>query len=419
RSSRRWQHLFINGRPVRHPGVNHAIYQGYRTLLMKDRHPAYVLELFLDPQEVDVNVHPAKTEVRLRNGALVHTLLADLLHRALQEAGRRHAFGVQGQPALGGAPALALGGGQGSLLPELSAWRRRTADAPAEQQEVRDASPAEGLPRLERGPAFSRAFPVRALAHPHGGMAAPPAGPGDAERFPGGQGSGPAGEGAVFHFHAVPDLRAGQAPGSAGQAAGGIAPEAGPGVAVLAQLHATYILAQGPEGLVLIDQHAAHERIVFEQYRAQFYGGRMSTERFLVPPTLELTAQNAILLEQYLPQWQQLGFELEAFGRNSYLVRQVPGLLSGKDVQGLVLEVLDELALFGKSGRIEEVVNEILERVACHGAIRAGMALSRPEMESLVAQLEQLDINLYCPHGRPVWIEIGRQELEKRFKRIV
>ena len=126
-----------------------------------------------------------------------------------------------------------------------------------------------------------------------------------------------------------------------------------------------------------------------------------------------------MLLEQYLPQWEKLGFGIEPFGKSTYLVRQIPAILSGKDVKQLILEVLDDLALFGKSGKLEEVINEILERVACHSALRAGMQLSREEMASLLDQLEQLDINLHCPHGRPVWVEVPLKELEKRFKRIV
>ena len=170
---------------------------------------------------------------------------------------------------------------------------------------------------------------------------------------------------------------------------------------------------------MVVDQHAAHERILFEQYRRQFYQGRVVTEAYLIPPTLELSAQNALLLEQYLPQWSRMGFEIEPFGKAAFLIRQVPALITGKDVKALVLEVLDELALFGKSGRLEEVFNEILERVACHAALRAGRHLSWEEMEALVNQLESLDINLYCPHGRPVMIEFPLRELEKRFKRIV
>jgi DNA mismatch repair protein MutL len=192
-----------------------------------------------------------------------------------------------------------------------------------------------------------------------------------------------------------------------------------PAFTVLGQLAATYLLVQRGTGLIVIDQHAAHERILFERYRGEYYRGTPATTRYLVPESLELSPQNALLLEQYLPQWKRMGFEIEPFGRDSYVVREAPALLAGKDVKALLLEVLDELALFGKSGRLEEVFNEILERVACHAAIRAGDALGKAEMEALVAQLVQLDINLYCPHGRPVWVEIPERELERRFKRIV
>jgi len=218
--------------------------------------------------------------------------------------------------------------------------------------------------------------------------------------------------GGDFHFQPLSGLSDGSARADA----------ALPGtveLSLLGQLHATYLLAQREGQLVVVDQHAAHERILFEQYRKQYYESRLITEPYLIPPTLELSAQNGLLLEQYLPQWRKLGFEIEPFGKSTYLVRQIPALLTGKDVKQLILDVLDDLALFGKSGRLEEVINEILQRVACHGALRAGMHLSREEMTGLLAQLEQLDINLYCPHGRPVWVEMPLKELEKRFKRIV
>ncbi|MCZ6533094.1 MAG: hypothetical protein O7A08_09030, partial [SAR324 cluster bacterium] len=252
---------------------------------------------------------------------------------------------------------------------------------------------------------------ARGVAAPgHGTMApAAPAAPPSAHPAGGLRGNPFSGVGFAFQ-----PLSGG--PDAAGAEPAGLLPE---GMSVLCQFHTTYLLVQRGDSLLLVDQHAAHERILFEQYRTQFYEGRLVCERFLVPFTVELSPQNALLLEQYLPQWNKMGFEIEAFGRQSYLVRQVPALLVGKDLQALILAVLDELALFGKSGRLEEVFNEILERAACHGAIRAGMALSREEMEALVSQLEGLDVNLYCPHGRPVWVEIPLRELEKRFKRIV
>ena len=193
----------------------------------------------------------------------------------------------------------------------------------------------------------------------------------------------------------------------------------GSGIAVLGQLNLCYILAQKERTLLVVDQHAAHERLLFERYREAFYAGNLKTETFLVPLTLELSPQNAVLMEHYLPQWQKTGFEIEPFGPTTYVVRSAPAILSGKPVEKVLLEVLDDLALFGKSGRLEEVFNEILERVACHSAIRAGQRLPMEEMQGLMTQLATLDVNLYCPHGRPVWVEVGETELEKRFRRLV
>lgn len=443
RPSRRWQYLFVNGRPIKNAGLNHAVYHAYRTLLMKDRHPAFVLKLHVHPAEADVNVHPAKGEVRLRNPQWAHTVLADRLHRALLEAGRRQALGEptvilsRGREAGNGELPRAVADSAGAAGSGLARQAGNGAGGPGVFGFKPQAAPAAGGGATQGRPlaaGVDNAVVNHSVPGP-GGWAGFAGQAEAAERLEG--------EAAPFHFHAAGaatrltpagavELSAAQAgalqSGAVQTGAAGGAPWGGAGqqplalplgVQVLSQLHKTYILAQRDGGLVVIDQHAAHERILFEQLRSQFLTGAVRTERFLVPPTFELSPQNGVLLEQYLAQWRRLGFEIEGFGRNGYLVREAPALLAGRDLKALLLEVLDELALFGKSGRLEEVVNEILERVACHGAIRAGMALSQPEMEALVAQLEQLDINLYCPHGRPVWIEVGERELDKRFKRIV
>ena len=391
RGSRRWQYLMLNGRPIRDTRINHAVYQAYRTLLMKGRHPAYFLNLRIDPSEVDVNVHPTKTEVRLRNPQFVHTVFSRHLHSGLKEATRREIWP----------------GGETSAV---SAPGRESTAAPGAGQLREPALPAGQAPGgwEPPGAAPPPAFPVRKPGTADDG----PLFSGEAA-FPN-QGPAPAEHpfsSDAFHFQ---PLTSPAEEGAPGLAAGLIEDD----ISVLSQFHATYILAQRRDSLVLVDQHAAHERILFENIRLQYYNKTPLSETYLIPLTLELSTQNALLLEQYLPQWNQLGFEIEPFGRNAFQVRQVPALLSGKDIGALVLEVLDELALFGKSGRLEEAINEIMERMACHSAIRAGMHLSREEMEGLLAQLKGMDINLYCPHGRPVWIEITLPELEKRFKRI-
>ncbi|MBI4082351.1 MAG: DNA mismatch repair endonuclease MutL [Candidatus Lambdaproteobacteria bacterium] len=438
--SRRWQFLFVNGRPVRSAALGHAVYQGYRTLLMKDRHPAYLLKLGLPPGEVDVNVHPAKTEVRLRNAQLVHTVLADRLHKGLLEASRRRAFGRETPPlgALAEASALAEAALAAAASPSTTAAQFQPSPLalfPALPE--RTVPPGRAMAAVQPAPpeappaAAPRAAGLRrAGAEPPAGAPAPAAlsGAPALAALPGAGAGGLAPNPFSSEAFLFQGLSAGADAGAApdrGVAVGAPAassaalPGLGPRLVVVGQLQATYLLAQREDGLVIVDQHAAHERILFEQYRRQFYAGRLVTERYLVPLTLELSPQNALLLEQYLPQFRRMGFEFEPFGRSAYLLREVPALIAGRDIARLVLEVLDELSLFGKSGRLEEAINEILERVACHAALRAGDGLSRPEMEALLAQLEQLDINLYCPHGRPVWIELSSRELEKRFKRIV
>ena len=411
RSSRRWQYLFLNGRPIRHPGLNHAVYQAYRTLLMNGRHPAYVLMLRIDPREVDVNVHPAKSEVRLRNPQWAHTVLAEKLYHAILDGSRQAAFGREAAGARLPAPAEAADGQLSLARPDLSG-----------SGQVFDVNARAA------GQGYAAAPRVRRQAWQAG--AAPPATPQAAHGAAPARSAADPGSGATESRAAGAALRANPLNGDGFQfqplavRLGAWAEEQdsaplGPDFTVLGQLAATYLLVQRGTGLIVIDQHAAHERILFERYRDQFYRGAPATTRFLVPETLELSPQNALLLEQYLPQWKRMGFEIESFGRDSFAVREVPALVAGKNVQALLLEVLDELALFGKSGRLEEVFNEILERVACHAAIRAGDALSREEMDALLAQLVRLDINLYCPHGRPVWVEFPARELERRFKRIV
>ncbi|MDH4225421.1 MAG: DNA mismatch repair endonuclease MutL [Deltaproteobacteria bacterium] len=420
-ATRRWQHLYVNGRAVKNPGLNHAVVHAYRTLLMKGRHPAYILMVYVNPEEVDVNVHPAKTEIRLRNPKLLHTVLADRLHRALMDATRRRAF-VGGIEAEG----PAIQSGQHHAAQNGVARSRQGVDPSDSQLEMRLPSGGDGPVRdwvKDRlaGPLSGGHSAGGDSAFLGGGGDSPPqnsnppqimAPPGFA---PQGGASGSLRDnplaGDEFHFQPVS--------GRISMLDGGRDTPLSSGLRVVGQFGRTYLLVQRGEELLVIDQHAAHERILFEKYRNQFYQGRLKTEPFLVPLTLELGPQNGLILEQHLPRFANMGFDIELFGKSTYLVRSIPALLSGSDVKKLILEVLDDLALFGKTGRLEEVINHILERVACHGAIRGGQELAREEMESLVAQLEQLDINLYCPHGRPVWVEITQRELEKRFKRIV
>ncbi len=169
--------------------------------------------------------------------------------------------------------------------------------------------------------------------------------------------------------------------------------------------------------MLLIDQHAAHERIRFEEIKRQFYGNNLQTQPLLVPVLIELPPQDGILLEQYQDSWKKLGFVIDHFGGNDYSVKEIPIVLRDSDIAKVIKDVLDEMAQFGKSGKLELFFNEVFEKVACHSAIRASQSLTMEEMNALIDQLVQYDIMLHCPHGRPVWIEFSLNELDRRFKR--
>lgn len=451
RNNRRWQYLFVNNRYVKCPSVHRAISEAYRTLLMKHQHPVYFLKIELDPREIDVNVHPAKTEIRFRNTDLIQTILSDHLHRSLKDAGQRRFFGRDHQEKLEALkqtpvkpspePATSLEGqmqmpflagsdaGKGQVQKaEQANYRHKTGARPAPSPESRPVWAANNNAPHATSSANATAGAVPAP----GPSTAPPAAVNTtvAASVNSATASGTAvaeAENAVvasayikndvagndaFHFQPLNRKMSDHQ----WVANSDLTPEY---YQPLGQLDRTYIVASGAEGLVLFDQHAAHERILFEMYRNQFYAGGIRTNAFLVPLLMELSPQNGVLLEQYLPQFKRLGFDIELFGRNTYAIRTIPAILTEPVCKQAILDVLDELNLFGKSGRLEEVFNDVLEKVACHSAIRAGQTLSRQEMNSLVAQLEKLDIHLYCPHGRPVFIEIGVKELEKRFKRVV
>ena len=376
----RWQYLFVNGRQVRSPSVRQAIYKAYDTLLMKGQHPAYVLFLDLPRGEVDINVHPAKSEVRLRNPQLLFSILSQHLHGVLLQEGRRRAFGREGTPNAGyGAPAS----------------RRSRADAPA------SAAPRRSSYHGDRHFPSQRArWP--ADANPFAGLpqVAPPQVP-------------------LPQTDAAHEAPAANLPGE-GLSRDGLSGD-NP-LQALACFRNTYIIAQREDNcLLLIDQHAAHERILFEVYRQQLHSGTLVSQRVLVPQSMRLGPQNALLLEHTLPHWKKMGFELEPVGHEMFIVRALPALLAERqvDIETLVIDTLGELSLFGKSGNLENAFHEILERVACHAAIRAGDSLGLKEAQGLLDQLATMDIHLYCPHGRPVWIEISKAELEQRFKRVV
>jgi len=345
-------YTYINGRYVRDRIVQHAVMDGYRSLLARGRYPVAVLFLDLPPELVDVNVHPSKHEVRFREQQAVHGFIV----RSIQQALRR----VHAEPVRSEAPAVS----------------RSMPPSPGAPVAPLLTLPAAATPRsLERQP-----FTLPNLAE------APP----------------------VYR-------PAGTAPSPESSATA----ETGrfTAMTLLGQYRHSYLLCQEGDDLVLIDQHAAHERIGYERLREQFYGAGIIRQGLLFPQVLEFDFRGAAQVAEQLAQLARFGFELEAFGGNAFVLKAVPQLLSEAEAEQLLRDVSAELVTLGASSRIEEHFDHLLMTMACHGAVRANQALGLSQMRALLADLDRVDFGGHCPHGRPVLHRFALGEIEKLFKR--
>ena len=376
RSQADQQYFFVNGRVIRDKVVTHAVRQAYQDVLFHGRHPAYVLYLELDPALVDVNVHPTKHEVRFRESRLVHDFIFRTLYRVIADlrpqdvAPAQAAETVeveQASPGIMSQPESALSG------PDLSALRQRPmglsyagGGAPRSSSQVSEQIRAYG-----------------ALHQPAGAV------PSSAVSEPGITPAGASGEQAE-----LPPL----------------------GYA-LAQLHGIYILAQNAEGLVLVDMHAAHERIVYERMKQAFEQDRIRSQPLLVPLNLAVSAREADIAEELPEEFHRLGFRLERMAEESLVIREVPVALARANVEQLVRDVLGDMLQFGASDRIEAHLNELLATMACHGAVRANRQLTLPEMNALLRDMEQTERSGQCNHGRPTWTQLSLGQLDKLFLR--
>ncbi len=356
------QYFYVNGRMVRDRLVAHAVRQAYRDVLFNGRHPAFVLFLELDPAGVDVNVHPAKHEVRFRDSRMVHDFLYGMLHSSL--AGIRPGA----VPAEAGQPA-----------------NTAPADLPAVPQPVVPVPCPAGEPGPARAGQDSRP-PVVAEA---------------------------AGVYQAFFAPLEPETGAGQEPGQAVPVGLDIPPL---GYA-LAQLHGVYILAENAAGLVLVDMHAAHERIIYERLKQAMTGEGLRGQPLLVPETLSVSLQAADCAEEQAGWFRSLGFDLQRLGPDSLAIRQIPVLLGRAPAAPLVQEVLAELLEYGSSDRIEAHLNELLATMACHAAVRANRQLDLAEMNALLRDMEQTERSGQCNHGRPTWTQLDRAALDQLFLR--
>ena len=351
RANSQAQYLFVNGRPVRDKLLYGAVRGAYRDFLAHDRHPVVVLYLEVPPDTVDVNVHPAKTEVRFRDPGLVRGLIVSAAKHALAEAGHRASTTVAAaalgalSPRGGPGPVYASGGGTATLP-------RGLAEAVAQYH-----APLPGLP---------------------GEPAARPAGV------------------------AVDD----------GELAG-----AHPLGAARAQLHGTYIVAQTGDGIVIVDQHAAHERLVYERMKQQLAESGVATQLLLIPEVVELDETAAERLVARAGELAELGLKIEAFGPGAVVVREVPALLGQVDVQGLLRDLADDLMELGEALSLPASLEAVCSTMACHGSVRAGRQLNADEMNALLRQMEATPHSGQCNHGRPTYVELKLADIEKLFGR--
>jgi DNA mismatch repair protein MutL len=362
------QHLFVNGRPVRDRLLQGALRAAYADFLARDRHPTAALYLDLDPHEVDVNVHPAKSEVRFRDPGLVRGLIIGALRHALAGAGHRASttvataalgsFSPSFQPGFGGAaPNFRPGMVRPTLLQGF--------DRPSAR--VEPDFPGAGV--AEIAAAFAYATPSADQPEP------------------------------VFRSEGVID------------------PLDYPLGAARAQLHETYVIAQTRDGIVIVDQHAAHERLVYERIKAEAAGGGVARQALLVPEVVELDPAEAERVLCRADELAELGLVLEPFGGGAVLVRETPALLGETDAQGLVRDIADDLAENNQPLALKERLAEVCSTLACHGSVRAGRRLTAAEMNALLRQMEATPHSGQCNHGRPTYVELKLADIERLFGR--
>lgn len=351
------QYLFVNQRPVKDRLLVGALRGAYHDLLARDRHPVVALFLNVPSDFVDVNVHPAKTEVRFRDAAQVRGMIVSGLRRALDEAGHRASTQVSGA-ALAAFVSEPLPSAAGAWPPAGGALAFPGAFAGG-------AGPAVGwaeAPRL-----FNQLPPAFAASGPAAAPAPPP------QQFPLGAARG--------------------------------------------QVAATYIVAETDDALIIVDQHAAHERLTLERMNRALAGGAVASQALLVPEVVELDEIGAGRVADRADELAELGLEVEAFGPTAILVRATPALLGTCDVKGLITDLADDLSAFGRALSLKERLDGVAATMACHGSVRAGRHLSIAEMNALLREMEVTPHSGQCNHGRPTWVRLAKTDIEKLFGR--
>lgn len=345
RSQADMQYFYVNGRMIRDKLVTHAVRQAFQDVLFHGRHPAYVLYLELDPMLVDVNVHPAKHEVRFRDSRMVHSYIYRSLHQLLAETRPGHEVDT----------------GSGEIMP------------------------------LDSGPAT----PVRAFQRPLGLQVRE--------------------QQTAYHsaFEMQRPLPVTDDPIEQSTTEEEVPPL---GFA-LAQLKGVYILAENRSGLLLVDMHAAHERITYERFKKAMEQGQISRQPLLVPVSVAVSSREATLAEEHASLFNELGLEVDRLSAETLVVRAIPILLRGADAEKLLRDILSDIVVYGTSERIRNEINTVLATMACHGSVRASRRLTPEEMNALLRDMERTERSDQCNHGRPTWVQLDMERLDRLFLR--
>ncbi|WMS45007.1 DNA mismatch repair endonuclease MutL [Acuticoccus sp. MNP-M23] len=363
RSNSLHQYAFVNGRVVRDKLIGQALRAGYQDVMSRDRHPMAVLSIDIGPEDVDVNVHPQKADVRFREPNLVRGLIVSAIRKQLAEMAPRTTRAISSAA--------------------LSAVR------------VPERPP-------ERMPGFAEPGAAFATARDNGRPAPLRAEPRHAPRF-----FSPPPAARTAPMAPMPEATDGPDADEAAHFLG----------AAVAQVHKNYILAQTAEGLVVVDQHAAHERIVYEALKSAAAAGASKAQGLLIPEVVELTPEEVSHLADHAETFGALGLTLEPFGRGAVVVRETPAPLGNFDIAGLVRELADEVAEWGAAEGLETRLNKIAATMACHGSVRSGRRLDHAEMNALLRQIETTPSAAQCNHGRPTFVSLTLHDIEKLFER--
>ena len=359
RADRTHQDFYVNRRFVKNPSLTHALYAAFGDMLMRGRHPVGFVSVEIDPRFVDVNVHPAKAEIRFRNQSQIHDLIRDVLREGLRSAGmpEHHASASDSRA-------------------------ERVTEAAAHY--IDRQGPSGSIPEIPPKTPHSTIFSGRRKTT----FTSRPIQP---------------------DFSSLQTSFTGYSPLDIPADEEMLIP--------VAQIHHSFIIAQSRDGMALVDQHAAHERVLFENLQDMYRAGNIHVQDLLIPEQVDLGPAESELLSEYLPEMQKLGLMVEHFGGSTFIIKAVPALIVGGDYKRLLIDILDEITVHGTSEKVEELRDTILSTMACHPAIKVNRSLASREMEALLHDLFSCRMPHTCPHGRPTVVRFSLDDIRKLFKR--